>query len=90
MKEESKTNYEFKPLIKQVCENVIRTKGTTLAQDHLQDIEYRTTNAGGEGFKDLFKSFKIGFVFQAFILEYSFDSFLNIISPLKIFDEYSH
>ena len=59
VKEESKTNFELKPLIKQVCENLIKTKGNANA-DQLWDIEYRTSNSGGEGFKDLFKSFKIG------------------------------
>jgi hypothetical protein len=57
--EQKKTNFELKPLIKQVCENLIKTKGNANA-DQLLDIEYRTSNSGGEGFKDLFKSFKIG------------------------------
>jgi hypothetical protein len=59
VKEESKTSYEFKPLIKQVCENMIKTKVNNVP-DQLLDIEYRTTNPGGEGFQNLFKSFKIG------------------------------
>ena len=59
VKEESKTSYEFKPLIKQVCENMIKTKVNNVP-DQLLDIEYRTTNQSGEGFQNLFKSFKIG------------------------------
>ena len=59
VKEESKSSFEFKPLIKQVCENIIKTKVNNMP-DQLLDIEYRTTNPSGEGFQNLFKSFKIG------------------------------
>lgn len=55
MKNESKNQYEYKPLIRQVSENLIKThKNPT---DQLLDVECRTTNAGGEGLTNLFKSF---------------------------------
>ena len=59
IKDEEKNQYTFKPLIKQVCENVIKTNPSLNSTDALQDIEYR--NSSSEGFKDLFKSFKIGY-----------------------------
>lgn len=55
LKEDSKKYHEYKPLIKQVCENLAHTHKNP--NDQLLDIEYRTTNAGGEGLTNLFKSF---------------------------------
>ena len=56
VKDLQKNIFEYKPLIKQVSENLIKSKGNSSEQ--LLDIEYRTTQPSGEGFKDLFKSFK--------------------------------
>ncbi len=58
IKDEGKQNYAFKPVIKQVCENLVRT--SLNANEPLVDIEYRTSNIGNEGIGNLFKSFKIG------------------------------
>lgn len=55
VKDEVKKYNEYKPLIKQVCENLVNTHRNTAEQ--LLDVEYRTTDAGGEGLTNLFKSF---------------------------------
>lgn len=57
IKDEEKDQYYYKPLIKQVVENLIKTNSNPSEQ--LMDIEYRAPS--GEGF-NLFKSFKIGFM----------------------------
>lgn len=56
MKDDDKDSFYFKPLVKQVCENLIKTSNNDIP---LQDIEYRTVNASNEGF-NLFRGFKIG------------------------------
>jgi hypothetical protein len=61
----------YKPLIKQVCEFLIRTHQQSQQQDKSQnnqnsndqlvDIEYRTTaSSTTEGIKEMFKQFKFG------------------------------
>ena len=56
--------YSYKPLVKLVCENLIRSAKNPAKT--LQDIEYRTSNAGNEGLKDLFvKSFTFGYLSNA-------------------------
>ncbi|CAF0750297.1 unnamed protein product [Brachionus calyciflorus] len=56
--EESTNHYSYKPLIKQVCENIVKTVSNP---DQLMDIEYRSS--GSEGLSlNLFKSFKMGFM----------------------------
>lgn len=48
----------YKPLIKQLCEYLLKTNSDINNQsEQFVDIEYRTTT---EGIKDLFKSFKFG------------------------------
>lgn len=59
IRDEEKNNCIYKPLIKQVCENMIKTMGN--APEPLVDIEYRSSNQN-EGF-NLFKSFKIGYFY---------------------------
>ena len=66
IKDEEKNQFYYKPLVKQVCENLIKTNpantntsSASNASEQLLDIEYRTPNTGSEGF-NLFKSFKIG------------------------------
>jgi hypothetical protein len=63
LKDEDKNQFYFKPLVRQVCENLIKTapsSSNTNNNEQLLDIEYRTASAGNEGF-NLFKSFKLGF-----------------------------
>jgi len=61
IKEDGRSHYTFKPIIKQVCENLIKTNpNTSNSNEQLMDIEYRASNAGNEGIGNLFKSFKIG------------------------------
>ncbi len=55
IRDEVKNIYEFKPLIKQISENLIKSHGNN--NEQLVDIEYRSSSSGGEGLKDLFKSF---------------------------------
>jgi hypothetical protein len=55
LKDDVKKYNEYKPLIKQVCENLIKTHKNTA--EPLLDIEHRTTDTGGEGLTNLFKSF---------------------------------
>ncbi len=55
VKNEAKNICEYKPLIRQVCENLIKSHRNT--SEHLLDVESRSTNAGGEGITNLFKSF---------------------------------
>ena len=61
IKEEDRNHYTFQPIIKQVCENLVRTNpSTSNSNEPLVDIEYRASSAGNEGIGNLFKSFKIG------------------------------
>jgi hypothetical protein len=56
--DEDRNQFIFKPLAKQLCENLVNTRKSP---EQLLDLDYQTTQAGSEGLvKDLFKSFKIG------------------------------
>lgn len=50
---------QFKPIIRQISEELIKTKAENNADD-LVDIEHRSSGAN-EGIKDLFKSFTLRF-----------------------------
>ncbi|RNA41962.1 sec1 family domain-containing 2 [Brachionus plicatilis] len=55
---ESNNHYSYKPLISQICENII---DTATDPDQLTDLEYRTSGSEGLGI-NLLKSFKMGFM----------------------------
>lgn len=63
-REDENYPYSYKPLIKLLCENMMRTLKSPSEQ--LLDVEYRTSGAGNEGLKDLFvKSFTFGYLSSA-------------------------
>ncbi len=60
IKDDERNHYTFKPIIKQVCENLINTSQQSNSNEQLVDIEYRPSTFGNEGLGNIFKSFKIG------------------------------
>lgn len=53
---ELNNNYSYKPLVRQICENII---DTVASPEQLTDLEYKTTGTEGLGI-NLLKSFKMG------------------------------